>query len=208
MHQTVDYNPRWPAIVNTLVIIGLFYTLPNRWSLRPSWLLPLIATLLLIAAVIANRMGRGQLNFFFGVAVQVSLTVVEVSSLLFLILTIPSKREAPDELLRAAAALWVSNILLFASWYWRLDAGGPHQRERRQTHDEGAFLFPQMTLPEQGTWKPNFIDYLFLAFNTSTAFSPTDTPVLSAWAKAVMMLQAAISLCIVAILLARGISLI
>jgi hypothetical protein len=49
-------------------------------------------------------------------------------------------------------------------------------------------------------WRPGFVDYLFLAFNISTAFSPTDVPVLSRWAKILMMLQAIISLGTIAIL--------
>jgi hypothetical protein len=55
-------------------------------------------------------------------------------------------------------------------------------------------------------WSPGFVDYLFLAFNTSTAFSPTDVPVLSRWAKVLMMLQAAISLATLALLAARAVN--
>ncbi|HLI77494.1 MAG TPA: hypothetical protein VKV02_11155, partial [Acidobacteriaceae bacterium] len=94
-----------------------------------------------------------------------------------LVRALPAHTEAPQALLRSAAALWVANILVFASWYWRLDAGGPHARDLRAEHAEGAFLFPQMTLSDemkgemgQVGWSPNFVDYLFLAFNTSTAF--------------------------------------
>ena len=50
------------------------------------------------------------------------------------------------------------------------------------------------------------MDYLFLSFNTSTAFSPTDTSVLSRWAKVGMMLQALISLTIIALLAARAVN--
>ena len=103
-----------------------------------------------------------------------------VFSLGLLIAALPKHKESPVALLQSAAALWIANILVFASWYWRLDAGGPHQRELRGVHSDGAFLFPQMTLtPEtrramgEDTWSPGFVDYLFLAFNTSTAFSPT-----------------------------------
>src|SRR5205814_5471174 len=103
------------------------------------------------------------------------------------------------------------NILVFALWYWRLDAGGPHGREAREGHAAGAFLFPQMTMSPQArtvarnlTWSPDFVDYLFLAFNTSTAFSPTDTPVLARWGKVAMMIQSLISLTVLAILAARG----
>jgi uncharacterized membrane protein len=58
----------------------------------------------------------------------------------------------------------------------------------------------------QRRWSPNFIDYLFLAFNTSTAFSPTDVPVLARWAKVLMMLQSLLSLLIIALLAARAIN--
>ena len=55
-------------------------------------------------------------------------------------------------------------------------------------------------------WSPGFVDYLFLAFNTSTAFSPTDSPVLSSWAKLLMMVQALISFATVALLAARAVN--
>ena len=55
-------------------------------------------------------------------------------------------------------------------------------------------------------WSPGFVDYLFLAFNTSTAFSPTDVPVLSRWAKILMMIQALISLATIALLAARAVN--
>jgi uncharacterized membrane protein len=55
-------------------------------------------------------------------------------------------------------------------------------------------------------WEPNFIDYLFLAFNTSTALSPTDVPVLSRWAKVLMMIQALISLLVIVLLAARAVN--
>ena len=98
-------------------------------------------------------------------------------------------------------------------WYWRLDAGGPHQRELTPGHTDGAFLFPQMTMDPaakiaagEHNWEPNFVDYLFLAFNTSTALSPTDVPVLSRWAKILMMIQALISLLVIALLAARAVN--
>jgi len=55
-------------------------------------------------------------------------------------------------------------------------------------------------------WKPQFVDYLYLAFTNSTAFSPTDTMPLSRWAKVLMTLEALISLITVAIVVARSIN--
>src|SRR5262249_14374204 len=130
-------------------------------------------------------------------------------SLVFLIAALPKKLETPEELLVSAASLWITNVLVFALWYWRLDAGGPHARDRRGERVEGAVFFPQMVGggAVSGSWSPNFVDYLFLAFNTSTAFSPTDVPILSRWAKVLTMLQALISLVIVAVLASRAVGL-
>ena len=111
-------------------------------------------------------------------------------------------------MLRSASALWITNILVFALWYWKLDAGGPLKRDRPDGLSNSSFLFPQMLSREKQdlSWKPNFVDYLFLAFNTSTAFSPTDTAVLSRWAKFGMMVQSLISLMIVVLLAARAVN--
>ena len=69
-----------------------------------------------------------------------------VGSLALLMQALPTRQETPEALLRAAAALWVTKISVFASWYWRLDAGGSHRRDRRAGHVDGAFLCPQMTM--------------------------------------------------------------
>jgi hypothetical protein len=202
---------RWPAVVNILAICVLYLSLPERLTFGPNWLLPVAVVVLLIPTVLSHRIGRQTLNFILGVTLLGLVTVALAWSLGFLIAALLGKRLAPEELLRSAVALWISNILVFASWYWRLDAGGPHRREMRRSHADGAFLFPQMVLPEGSKladpgWKPEFVDYLFLAFNTSTAFSPTDVPVLGRWAKVLMMVQSSISLATIAILAARAIN--
>lgn len=205
-------EPRWPAVLVTLAIATIHFALPEHLTLGPSWLVPLLILLLLVPAVVSNRAGRFNLNATFGITMLSVITIAEVWSLALLIRGLPHKSANPLELARSAALLWIGNVLVFASWYWRLDAGGPHVRDLRDAHSDGAFLFPQMTMSEgsgwaQPDWKPGVVDYLFLAFNTSVAFSPTDTPVVSRWAKMVMMVQASVSLSIVAILAARAISL-
>ena len=202
---------RWPAVLAVLAICGLYLALPERLTPGPSWALLVAVAILLVPTIVFHRMGKPGLNFGFGLALLIVITVAAVWSLGNLIAGLPDKREAPPELLRSAVALWTSNILIFACWYWRLDAGGPHRRDLRRAHTDGAFLFPQLTLAPQSPladplWKPGFVDYLFLAFNTSTAFSPTDVPVLSRWAKLMMMIQSSISLGTLAILAARAVN--
>ena len=187
--------------------------LPESISVGPRWLLLAIVGALLVPTVITHKQGLHKMNHVLGQVVATIVTVFMVWSLLLLIRALPAHKEAPVELLKSAALLWVTNVLVFASWYWRLDAGGPNVRDYRGVHSSGAFLFPQMTLApehaEEGAgaiWSPQFIDYLFLAFNTSTALSPADTAVLSRWAKVLSMAQASISLTIIVILAARAVN--
>lgn len=180
----------------------------------PRGLLPSLVVALLIPSIVSHHTGRHRLNTTLGFAVDGVLTLGMIISVGLLIGALPTRRDTPQALLFSAASLWITNILVFALWYWRLDAGGPHQRDQRVKHSEGSFLFPQMTMNEealkdagQQDWSPQFIDYLFLAFNTSTAFSPTDVPVLTKWAKVLMMLQSLLSLLIIALLAARAVNL-
>jgi hypothetical protein len=208
-----DYQPepRWPATLAVLATAGLYLSLPERLTPGPTWVTVFLILAVLALTVAAYRAGKHTLNLRLGLFLLALITAALGWSLGTLIAGLPDKRQAPTELLRSAAALWISNVLVFASWYWRLDAGGPHRRDLRPGHTDGAFLFPQMLLPASDAdldnlWKPGFVDYLFLAFNTSTAFSPTDVPVLSRWAKLLMMVQSAISLGTIAILAARAIN--
>jgi uncharacterized membrane protein len=207
-------EPRWPALAGLVGAAALYAALPRSLLIGgPRWLLALLVLVLLVPAEISHRGGNLKLNQFLGYILNSLVTLAMIASLTLLINALPRHRVTPQELLRSAAALWITNILVFASWYWRLDAGGPHERARTIGHIDGAFLFPQMTMDPaariaagEHEWEPNFVDYLFLAFNTSTALSPTDVPVLSRWAKILMMIQALISLLVIVLLSARAVN--
>jgi len=208
-----DPEPRWPAMIAIVAVGGLYLALPPQLIVGPRWAFPGIVAILLLVTVVSHIGQHHLLNRMFGFAVSGVVTLGMIASLVLLISALPAHKEAPAELLVSAASLWFTNILVFALWYWRLDAGGPHGRDSRFGHPDGAFLFPQMTLEpsakkkaHQHGWSPNFVDYLFLAFNTSTAFSPTDAPVLTRWAKLLMMLQSLISLTVIALLAARAVN--
>ncbi len=211
--KKIDPEPRWPAVMALGAVVGLYLALPESLTLGPNWLLLVLVVLLLAPTVIANRRGDHRLNQILGYLLLLVLTTAMIASLVLLIGALPAHKEAPKDMLKSAAALWFTNILVFASWYWRLDAGGPNQRDLRGVHEDGAFLFPQMTMDQaakiaagEQCWRPGFVDYLFLAFNTSTAFSPTDVPVLSRWAKLMMMTQSTISLTTISLLAARPVN--
>ncbi len=208
-----DPEPRWPAFAAVLAVGGLYTALPQSLIVGPRWMFFVIVLVLLIPTAVSHWKDYRSLNRILGFAVTAVVTVGMIFSVVLLIAVLPQHKETPTELLTSAAALWATNILVFTLWYWRLDAGGPHVRDTRFGHTDGAFLFPQMTLSPQAKkdagetdWSPNFFDYLFLAFNTSTAFSPTDVPVLARWAKILMMVQSVISLTVLALLAARAVN--
>jgi uncharacterized membrane protein len=191
-----------------LAAAGVYFALPEPLSLGPSWLLLMVILFLLIPIVISDRRGHHNLTRILTFIANGVITIAMIAALIHLVHGIPQHLEAPKALMRSAGALWITNILVFALWYWKLDGGGPLKRERQHRLLNSSFLFPQMLSRDgqDSSWKPHFVDYLFLAFNTSTAFSPTDTAVLSRWAKLCTMLQSIISLMIVVLLAARAVN--
>ncbi|MES2460009.1 MAG: hypothetical protein V4671_05445 [Armatimonadota bacterium] len=213
----VQKEPHWPAVAASLAVAGLYLALSPVLTAGPRWLFPGIVAVLVIAVSTTRHLRLQKANHLLGTAAGAILTLFLLGSIFLLVRELPTRSESPTALLRSAMALWASNILVFAQWYWRLDAGGPGHRDRRRgqgiRHQDGAFLFPQMSLSKdlreemgESNWSPNFWDYLFLSFTTSTAFSPTDTLPLSRWAKILMMVQALISLLVITLLAARAVN--
>src|SRR5262245_33975192 len=204
-------EPRWPAVLAVLAVIGVRLALPRSLEVGPWWVHAGIVTLLLVGVLVTHEVQSVVWNHRFGFILAGAITIFLIWSLVLLVLAVPDNTQSAKAMIRSAVTLWVSNILVFACWYWRLDGGGPNNRELRARHPSRDFLFPQMTLHNEKEdhgppWSPAFVDYLFLAFNTSTAFSPTDTAVLTRPAKVLTMLQASISLTIIVVLAARAIN--
>jgi uncharacterized membrane protein len=188
-----------------LAIGALYAVLSGGLTLGPrAFLLGLVAVLL-VPLMSAHLRGRHRLARWFGLGMVGIVTVAVVVSAFLLVSTALGRGTSAPALLRDAALLWVINVATFAVWYWEVDGGGPVVR-RREGHRSEDFLFPQTNMATARTWHPGFVDYLFLAFNTSTAFSPTDTAVLSRRAKVLMMVQALLSLLILAVLVGRAIN--
>jgi hypothetical protein len=203
-------EPRWPAILAIFAAAALHFALPPGMRFGPPWVLASTVVVFVALAWLGRRTGHQRLNGMAGFVILGVLTTGLLYGISMLVVGLIQHSENAHELLQSAAVLWVTNILVFATGYWRLDAGGPNERERRRSHTQGAFLFPQMALCLGGgdvghleTWRPGFVDYLFVAFNASTAFSPTDVPVLSTWAKLAMMMQSTISFTTVLLLVGR-----
>lgn len=197
----------WPAALAFLLLGGAYALVSERLTLGPPWWLLALAVLAVLSARVLR--GRGMLRETRWIALG-SLTAVTVAitvSVSYLVDGLLHHSADGADLLRAGALLWLSNVLTFALWYWEVDGGGPAHRHANHCGSTD-FAFPQRVLggEDEAKWAPEFVDYVFLAFNTSTAFSPTDTMVLARRAKVLMMYQSVVSLVTVAVVVARAIN--
>jgi hypothetical protein len=205
-------EPRWQAILALLAIGGIYLALPRDLVIGPIWLVPAIIVVLLVPTVVSHRVGGQSVNRTLGIIISGITTLALIGSVILLVRTLPTQRESPLQLLRSGGLLWLTNVIVFALWYWRLDGGGPTLRHKQKKFGSTSFLFPQMQIPhderdqfECVRWRPLFIDYLFVAFTQSSTFGPTDAPLLARWAKIFTMTQISISLTIVVLLISRAV---
>jgi uncharacterized membrane protein len=211
--RPTEGEPRWPVAVTVLAAIGLQLAVPERFVLHPLWLLPGIELVLLAALVAANprRLNRDHRLVRAGslalVVVATFANVWTAEHLVAGLLSGTEKQESAAALLSIGGAIWATNVIVFALWYWEFDRGGPLARAQA-THPYPDFQFAQMQSPDLShhEWEPGFFDYLYLSFTNATAFSPTDTLPLSRWAKMAMLTQSSISLVTVVLVVARAVN--
>jgi hypothetical protein len=197
----------WPAGL-ALVGLGAAYALVSaRLTVGPPWALLVVAVVAAGATRLLGSRGMMLARRWLATIVLAGVTIAVTLSAAALITSLLNKSTEAGDLLLDAVLLWVSNVLTFSLWYWELDGGGPANRHATRCGSTD-FAFPQRVLGGEleATWLPEYVDYLFLAFNTSTAFSPTDTMVLARRAKLLMMYQSVVSLTTIAVLAARAIN--
>jgi hypothetical protein len=139
-------------------------------------------------------------------AVYVANTVAEVADMVGIVAIHPKGGDA-YALLSSAVGIWVENVVIFSLLFWQIDGGGPYGRARcaQRTPDWG-FTTPPAAEGEPSAWTPQYVDYLFLAYTTATAFSATDTLPYTHRAKILMTVESAISLVTLVVVLSRAIN--
>jgi uncharacterized membrane protein len=211
--RPADGEARWPMASAVIAAIVLTFLLPKQERDGPSWLLPLIEGLLLIALIVGDpgeisRRSRVLRVLSIGlVAVLVANSLWATGVLIDHLINGGSETNSAGALLKAGSIVWVSNNIAFALLYWELDGGGAAAR----AHHMPAQLdlaFPQQMKPEiaPAAWRPRFLDYLYLGFTNATALSPTDVMPLAPWAKITMTVQSLVSLALLALVIARAVN--
>ena len=198
---------RWPPVIALLVFmvlnVALRIWLPSERPVTVPWFLPVVEMLLVAVLALGDPAGADRRSLRLRrtsivlISLLVSGAIVATAVLIDHLITGDKQTDTGGKLLAAAGLVWIGNVVAFALLYWVFDSGGPSPRTHRQTaHPDLAF--PQMMNPELAPqrWRPGFVDYLYLGFCTSTAFSPTDAMPLAHWTKLAMAAQSAASLTI------------
>jgi uncharacterized membrane protein len=209
--RVTEGEQRLGVVVAVLALIALQYFAPRDYAFHPLWLIPALELAILVVLVVGNpfRINRESTVLRVLALALVSLATVatfwSVAQLSYDM--VKGDKINAVTLVGNGAAIWLTNVIVFALWYWEFDRGGPAARaNNRRTRPD--FLFPQMSTPELAheDWEPEFPDYFYVSFTNAAAFSPTDTMPLSRWAKMAMMFQSAISLITVVLVIARAVN--
>ncbi len=204
---------RWPVALVVVITISIQYLLPAELVFQPQWIAPTIEVALLIGICIASprRIKANNRGVrMAGLLLAALMSIGNAHQAIRLIVGIIDGSDDFDasELLLAGAGIWVTNIVVFALWYWELDRGGPGKRSHPRHERHPDFLFPQMdvTSVARAGWRPTFTDYMYVSFTNAMAFSPTDAMPLTLPAKCIMLIQSLTSLMTLALVAARAIN--
>jgi hypothetical protein len=196
-----------------LAFAVILSVLPERFQVLPRGAALVIALVMagsmLAAGFAPTNMRLIHLEHYISMIVLPLATVAQLVTLGVLIVVMSKKHSdiSGIKLLSTSIGIWATNIIVFSLAYWQLDRGGPSGRAMG-FKGRADFTFPLGNPSDNvpADWQPAFFDYLSLAFNTATAFSPTDVLPLTERAKILMGMEAFISLVTVVAVGARAIN--
>jgi hypothetical protein len=206
---------RLPMAIAVLTAGGLYLLIPENFRVGEAahigYPVLLMVFLIVLIAGDPGRIDRNRpwLRFVTGLMI-ITITLGGAASAVRLVIGILQKSSftSPSQLLTIGAVVWITNAIAFAFWYWHLDRGGPALRASGAVTIQPAFRFPEdgLTGVVGARWFPQFIDYFALSFNTSSAFSPTDVSAIRHWSKLLLIVESALSLTLVALVVARAVN--
>ncbi|ROS77792.1 uncharacterized protein DUF1345 [Curtobacterium sp. PhB130] len=208
-----QHEHRFPVAAAILVNLALALFLPSQVLFFPSWVVPLLGVLLLMPLIVFNprRLSRETTWsrwLSFGLAIM--LTVANQLTVIRTVMELLNGHADGGAVLLTALQVWVSSIIAFGLVYWELDRGGPVARRRPGLwkSDEADFQFPQETDERTASWRPVYLDYLYVGLTNMVAFSPTDTMPMTVRAKMIMAYQSVGGFILMALVISRAVNII
>jgi uncharacterized membrane protein len=211
--------PRWHAAIAVLFALGLYMRLPQKLTLGPIWVAPVLVAVLLLPLLFGRSNLPERVRRFTSVGLIGVLNFFNIASVVLLIDDILNSHAvhhnvAALDLLKSGGMIWLVNVIVFSLWYWEIDDGGVVHRNNEGeavVYSEPDFLFPQMGMHrdlhdcEEDKWSPEYLDYVYIAFTNALAFSPADVMPLTRIAKMMMMVEALVSFVTIGVIIARSV---
>ena len=216
-----EVESRWEAAPAVAVVIALQLTLAmvseaKGWTLWGLpwwiWLVSIVPESVLFVALAWSRphhalVQRGQRRKV-ALTLFVIISVTNAFALGALIGSLVNGDEKSGaQLLLKAVTIWSTNVIIFGLWYWAVDQGGPVRRVQPNPppHD---FQFPQDENPQlaEPGWRTHLVDYVYVSFTNSIAFSPTDAMPLTRRAKLLMLIESSVSAMTILLVAARAVN--
>ncbi|HET9850553.1 MAG TPA: hypothetical protein VFP35_02950 [Candidatus Saccharimonadales bacterium] len=210
MIHPIGRKELWHAQLVFLLAIILQFTIPGELRIANRYLVAVIEIILVAGIGITapkRHISFKSFNRSIAILLIAVVSIANLSSLILVIDGLLNGSQVPGkQLITAAMAIFITNIIAFGLWYWEMDSPGLTGVKK---HDHApAFQFPNMTdeITRIEKWEPTFFDYLYLSITNASAFSPTDTMPLTHFTKAIMSVQALISLLTVVLVTARAVN--
>jgi len=222
--QRAEAERRWPVAIGLVVALALYGLLPTTFFAPLRYAVVAVSVGILVALIFLNPgrfVRQTRWSRILSACQALLLVAANQVALVELIVQLVQARHADGPtLLLSALQVWVTNVIAFSVLYWEMDRGGPVARRRdiRSELPRADFRFPQdedhdaidevqAGSSARSDWMPGYLDYLYFSATNSMAFSPTDTMPLSARAKALMLLESFAGFVILALVIARAVSL-
>ena len=216
-----EVESRWEAAPAVVVVIALQLTLAlvSReldWKLWYMpwwvWILAVGPELVLLVALVWDPVLQAleRLGHRRNVAL-ILLAIISVENAVALVALLGSlisgQEHSGGQLLLKGMTIWGTNVIAYGLWFWGVDRGGPVRR-RRPDPPPPDFQFPQMENPQLAApgWHPRIVDYIYISFTNSIAFSPTDAMPLSRRTKLLMLSESAVSAISILLVTARSVN--
>lgn len=167
----------------------------------------LVLAILLVFTINIKRARVWGLHHVFAIGLLGLISVANITGLVFVLnsLIVGHGALAGEQLLASAVTIFLTNIIVFALWYWEIDS--PGLTNSRWSKNDKDFQFTQQDLPaEFPGWQPQFGDYLYLSVTNAVNFAPADSRPVTLQAKMLMALQALVSVFTLALVIARSVS--
>lgn len=205
------HDPIWQLQLGVIVIMVLQYFTDSSFLPYDKLVIIGFEAILLIALAIVTSDGYHRVSRprrLLTMTLIAIVALINIFSLFFLVRALTFGHMSDIDgllLLQSGLTVYVTNIFMFALFYWEMDGGGPDYRVAGQRKRD--FVFPQMIHPgvDKEGWLPGFTDYLYLSATNVTNFAAADTIPVSHRAKLLMMVQALVSVVTVVLVAARAI---